>query len=248
MNYWVSLLLSGAMISFALFLWLFAHMRTIQYHNPERAVTCGLTGFKIAKKILEENGLPGLPIQNDSNTRTAFYRPQEGKQGTIHLPPHIYAGVSLYAVAISAHECGHALQSHYGHSHFSSCRLALALFLLCIGMTLFLGNVWVALVAGLSGLWWTIGTLQDESDATRRGTSSLKKTGVDRPRTHRWFPSTTVFFRWLHIKHIGCYVIAIAPLNLMKNSLVYRVGNTSTVMPYKPNTFSILKKIDCTHK
>ncbi|MBV8886353.1 MAG: zinc metallopeptidase [Chroococcidiopsidaceae cyanobacterium CP_BM_RX_35] len=163
--------------SFALFLLLIVHMRT-KHHNPKCSATCGLTGFKIARKILDENGLPGLPIQNDFSIKTAFYRPQEGKQGTIHLPPHIYAGASLYAVAISAHECGHALQSYYGRSHFSSCRFALALFLLCIGTTLFLANAWVALVAGLSGLWWTIGTLQDESDATRRGISNLMKQGL----------------------------------------------------------------------
>lgn len=70
------------------------------------------TGKEIARKILDENGLSKVTIKESAGTLTDHYDP---KNKTVNLSTDIYKGTSIAAVAVAAHECGHAIQDKNGY-------------------------------------------------------------------------------------------------------------------------------------
>ena len=75
--------------------------------------TCALTGEQVARRILDSNGLMDVPVGHVSGSLTDHYDP---RKRDINLSDDVYASRSVAAMAIAAHECGHALQ----HSHGSA--------------------------------------------------------------------------------------------------------------------------------
>ncbi len=66
-----------------------------------------LTGFDVARKILDNNGLNNIMILETKGNLTDHYDPQ---RKTIKLSTDIYHGSSIASAAVAAHECGHAIQ------------------------------------------------------------------------------------------------------------------------------------------
>lgn len=66
-----------------------------------------LTGFDVARKILDNNGLSNIMILETKGNLTDHYDPQ---RKTIKLSTDIYHGSSIASAAVAAHECGHAIQ------------------------------------------------------------------------------------------------------------------------------------------
>lgn len=66
-----------------------------------------LTGFDVARKILDNNGLSNIMILEVKGNLTDHYDPQ---RKTIKLSTDIYHGSSIASAAVAAHECGHAIQ------------------------------------------------------------------------------------------------------------------------------------------
>ncbi len=67
----------------------------------------GLTGEQAAQIILEANGIDDVEISVASGWHSNYYSPTKRM---IVLSPEVYAGKSIYAVGIAAHEAGHAVQ------------------------------------------------------------------------------------------------------------------------------------------
>ncbi len=66
-----------------------------------------LTGFDVARKILDSNGLSNIMILETKGNLTDHYDP--GRK-VIKLSTDIYHGSSIASAAVAAHECGHAIQ------------------------------------------------------------------------------------------------------------------------------------------
>lgn len=66
-----------------------------------------LTGFDVARKILDSNGLSNIMILEVKGNLTDHYDP--GRK-VIKLSTDIYHGSSIASAAVAAHECGHAIQ------------------------------------------------------------------------------------------------------------------------------------------
>ena len=66
-----------------------------------------LTGFDVARKILDSNGLSNIMILEVKGNLTDQYDP--GRK-VIKLSTDIYHGSSIASAAVAAHECGHAIQ------------------------------------------------------------------------------------------------------------------------------------------
>ena len=66
-----------------------------------------LTGYEIARKILDKNGLNGLMILETKGNLSDHYDPS---RKVIKLSTDIYHGSSIASAAVAAHECGHAIQ------------------------------------------------------------------------------------------------------------------------------------------
>ena len=72
-----------------------------------------LTGKDVAKRILEKNGLNNVNIYSVSGQLTDHYDP---KSKSVSLSEGIYSSNSISALAVAAHECGHAIQDKIGYS------------------------------------------------------------------------------------------------------------------------------------
>ena len=67
----------------------------------------GLTGFEVARKILDENGLQNIHIVEIKGNLTDHYDPS---RKVVRLSTEIFNGTSIASTSVAAHECGHAIQ------------------------------------------------------------------------------------------------------------------------------------------
>ena len=67
----------------------------------------GMTGAMAAERILRANGITDVTIVQTQGTLTDNYNPANH---TLNLSQPVYGGQNVSAVAVAAHECGHAIQ------------------------------------------------------------------------------------------------------------------------------------------
>lgn len=145
----------------------------------------GLSGAETAARIMRNGGVTGVRIERVAGELTDHYDPG---QKVLRLSPDVYAGRSLAALGVAAHEAGHALQdatgyhglvvrnllvpvAGFGSSAFWLLILAGVLFhlaqLILLGILLFSATVVFQLV-----------NLPVEFDASRRARQMLLSTGL----------------------------------------------------------------------
>ena len=66
-----------------------------------------ITGFDVARKILDANGLQNVYVVEVAGNLTDHYDPS---RKTVRLSSDIFHGDSIASAAVAAHECGHAIQ------------------------------------------------------------------------------------------------------------------------------------------
>ncbi len=72
----------------------------------------GLSGFEVARKILDANGLENIYVVETKGNLTDHYDPT---RKTIKLSTDIFHGETIAAASVAAHECGHAIQDKVGY-------------------------------------------------------------------------------------------------------------------------------------
>ena len=72
----------------------------------------GLTGFQIARMILDRNGLYDVRIEHVGGKLSDHYDP---RTKVVRLSNSIYNGSSVAAMSVAAHEVGHAMQHADGY-------------------------------------------------------------------------------------------------------------------------------------
>lgn len=77
----------------------------------ERSLS-GMTGAEAARKILSTAGIYDVRIQHVAGHLTDHYDP---RNKTLNLSDSVYNDVSVAAVGVAAHECGHAIQHDRGY-------------------------------------------------------------------------------------------------------------------------------------
>lgn len=73
----------------------------------------GLTGKEIAEAMLRENGIYDVKVISTPGRLTDHYNPSDK---TVNLSELVYDSNSITAAAVSAHECGHAVQHATAYS------------------------------------------------------------------------------------------------------------------------------------
>jgi len=71
-----------------------------------------LTGFEVARNILDKNRLNNIMILETKGNLSDHYDPT---RKVIKLSTEIYHGTSIAGAAVAAHECGHAIQDKVGY-------------------------------------------------------------------------------------------------------------------------------------
>jgi Zn-dependent membrane protease YugP len=145
----------------------------------------GMSGAQAARRILDDQGLQDVPVEVTKGVLSDHYDPRHRK---LALSEGVYNGRSVAAVAIAAHEAGHAIQHKQGYAPLKA-RTAivpavsigsnLGFFVLIAGVmigSLTLGWVGVALF-GLATLFALI-TLPVEFNASSRAKVALVQAGI----------------------------------------------------------------------
>ena len=77
------------------------------------AIHTSMTGREVAERMLRENGITDVKVICTAGRLTDHYNPTDQ---TVNLSKDVYEGATLTAMAIAAHECGHAVQHAVGYA------------------------------------------------------------------------------------------------------------------------------------
>ncbi|MXV21657.1 zinc metallopeptidase [Deinococcus xianganensis] len=144
-----------------------------------------LTGAQVARMMLDANGLGHVPVNAVPGNLSDHYDPL---RKTVNLSEGVYSVPSVAAMAVAAHEVGHAIQDRVRMPALvARGRLAvplslgmnLAPLLVMAGIFLQLtGLLWLGVVLFGAALLFHVITLPVEFDASRRALAYLNQTGL----------------------------------------------------------------------
>lgn len=146
-----------------------------------------MRGAEVARKILDENGLYNVNIEEVGGVLSDHYDP---RSKTVRLSSENYHGHSVAAAAIAAHEVGHAIQDEEAYS-FLRLRHTLvpvanigsnfSWILIILGMLLGMSNfVLLGIVFMLAAVLFQLVTLPVEFNASSRAMDQIVALGVIR--------------------------------------------------------------------
>lgn len=142
----------------------------------------GLTGFEVARKILDENGLQNIHIVEIKGNLTDHYDPT---RKVVRLSTEIFNGTSIASTSVAAHECGHAIQDKDNYN-FMRIRSKLVPFVNLSSklgyIAIFIGFLFSLLDLAIFGivlllamLLFELVTLPVEFDASNRAARQIEK-------------------------------------------------------------------------
>ncbi len=149
----------------------------------------GLTGREVAERILRANGIYDVSVRPVSGRLTDHYDPRDK---TVSLSEVIYGSTSVAAIAVAAHECGHAIQDNVGYVplNLRSAFVPVANWgsrlswpLIFVGFLLGYGNmsnifIQIGIAMFLLAVIFQIITLPVEFDASRRALIELENNEI----------------------------------------------------------------------
>ena len=141
-----------------------------------------LTGYDVARKILDENGLGDIYIVETRGELTDHYDPTKK---VVRLSSDIYHGKTVAAMSVASHECGHAIQDKDGYT-FMRIRSAIfpivnvatsiSYWIILLGFLFeLLDLIYIGIALTYLGLLFQIVTLPVEFDASKRAGVFLKE-------------------------------------------------------------------------
>ncbi len=182
-----------------------------------------LTGAQVAKYMLEQNGIYDVDIQCIKGKLTDHYNP---KDNSINLSEGVYHGASIAAIAVAAHETGHALQHAQGYApvrlrsalvpvvSFASNTVQWVLLLGVLLLNVFPALLWLGIALFALTTLFSFVTLPVEINASRRAVAWLEGAGVVDMQTK---PMAQDALKW------AAYTYVIAALGSLA-TLFYYIG------------------------
>ena len=140
-----------------------------------------LTGFDVARQILDKNDLKDILILETEGTLTDHYDPTKK---VIKLSSNIYHGNTISSTSVAAHECGHAIQDKesYKPMHIRSkivptvnLTTKIGYIVIVIGFLFDYRLVWIGTALLLAMLLFQIITLPVEFNASSRALKQIDK-------------------------------------------------------------------------
>lgn len=148
------------------------------------ANTANLTGAEVARAILSANGINNVEVERVAGQLTDHYDPRAKK---VRLSEHNYDQPSVAAMAVAAHEVGHAMQhaKDYQPLSWRTAILPVANIGSGFGPWLVMGGVMfqffqlaiVGLLFFAAAAVFQLVTLPIEFDASKRALSEMKRLG-----------------------------------------------------------------------
>ncbi len=141
-----------------------------------------LSGFEVARKILDANGLNDVHIVEVKGNLTDHYDP---RRKVVRLSTDIFHGETIASAAVAAHECGHAIQDKENYVYLRIRSMIVPMVnvtsyvaYIFILISFFLSEInlfWVAIFLMGFSIIFQLVTLPVEFDASKRANINLNK-------------------------------------------------------------------------
>ena len=175
------LLIAGVVIT------IFAQIRITSTYNKYKKIQTKrkISGFEVAKEILDKNGLSNVYVTESKGELTDCYI---SDRKVIRLSTDIFHGTTIASASVAAHEVGHAIQDKENYSYM---RLRHSLFpvvnfcsyagYIAILIGIFFASaklMWIGIGLELVILFFQLVTLPVEFDASRRAEEQLLRNNL----------------------------------------------------------------------
>jgi Zn-dependent membrane protease YugP len=210
----------------ALAMWAqFKVKRTYQKYS-EIASRSALTGQQVARRILDANGLNNVQVEPIAGQLTDHYHPQDKM---VRLSEGIYGSNSLAALAVAAHECGHAVQDQVGYKpmNIRAALVPVANFGSTLAFPLFLVGMFVSSISWLmdvgiaffaASVLFHLVTLPVEFDASARAVKILSGGGYLAPDEVAGSKAVLDAAAWTYVAAATMSVLQLVRLLVLRNS------------------------------
>lgn len=181
----------------------------------------GLSGKEVAEKMLRDNGIYDVQVVSVPAFLSDHYDPTKK---TVNLSREVYEGRNISAAAVSAHECGHAVQHATAYSMLMlrsrlvpitqiSTNLAQWVILAGLGVMGFGGGNQTVLLFGIIlfavSTLFSIITLPVEFDASARALKWLDTSNITRTQEHEKAKDA---LKWAALTYVVAALSSIAML------------------------------------
>jgi Zn-dependent membrane protease YugP len=168
--------------------WASARVKSVYRKYSQEPSLTGLTGAQAAARVLQDAGVDGVSIEPCEGELTDHYDPSHRR---LVLSANNYHGTSVAALAVAAHEAGHAIQHarayaplHLRMAAVGATQIAsqLVMWLPLIGMFTGFVNTQTGIVLMAAGwgviMLFNLVTLPVEFDASARAKVALRHSGI----------------------------------------------------------------------
>jgi len=153
--------------------------------NLKKEASKGLTGFDVARQILDKHGLNDVLILETNGNLTDHYDPS---RKVVKLSKDIYRGTSIASNAVAAHEVGHAIQDKEGYTFLKIRSMLFPIvsitsrfsYLIIIFGFIFeaINLIWLGIITVGIGIIFQIVTLPVEFNASSRALIELNNLNI----------------------------------------------------------------------
>ncbi len=179
-----------------------------------------LTGAQVARRMLDAHGLQDVQITHVNGLLTDHYNPSNC---TVNLSDAVFSQATVAAMAVAAHECGHAVQHAKAYPWLGmrsrmvplvNIGSRLGQFVLMVGLVLAASGgstlvAWVGLGLFASSTVFALITLPVEFDASRRALSWIRNSELASPAMHQHAQSA---LQWAAMTYVAAALSSIAML------------------------------------
>lgn len=181
-----------------------------------------LSGFETARKILDANGLKDMDIVAVSGNLTDHY---DSSRKVVRLSQSNFDGNSVAAMAVAAHECGHAIQDKEGYIMMRIRSLmvpvvnigtSLSYIIIFLGFAFeYLKLVYVGIALTGLGLLFQIITLPVEINASSRAEKQIRSLGLSTKKESKGIKKVLTAAAMTYVAGVLTSILQIIRLLLM---------------------------------
>ena len=184
-------------------------------------VPTGLSGAEAALRMLRDNGINDVTVSRTDGFLTDHYNP---KTKEVRLSSDVYDGRNISAVAVAAHECGHAVQHARAYAplklrtalvpavNFASMTVQFVLLLGVLMLESFPALLWIGIGLFAITTLFSFITLPVEINASARAVRWLENAGIT---TYETKPMAVSALKW------AAYTYVIAAIGSLATLLYY---------------------------
>lgn len=176
------------------------------------------TGEEVARRMLADNGIPDVKVTHTPGSLTDHYNPLTR---TVNLSDTVYGQATVAAMAVAAHECGHAVQHAYAYPWLGlrsslvpivniGSRLGQIVLMAGLALAFFGANTtvaWIGLALFATTTVFALVTLPVEFDASHRALAWMENSGIAGRAMHG---QAGTALRWAAMTYVAAALSSIA--------------------------------------